>query len=126
MYADHFFSRQEHLRRWYHKWGGSSVVYRRFRQSDKKSDYLGKDCISAVNEDTFPFSLFLQAGISMALDVAILAVPGLGTTTTAQTLCSCSFLLGVGCIFAGTIVHHFGERLKSLDFAVRFPHHPAS
>ncbi|KAG1795688.1 uncharacterized protein HD556DRAFT_1442014 [Suillus plorans] len=60
------------------------------------------------------------AGISMALDVAILAVPGLGATTTAQTLCSCSFLLGVGCIFAGTIVHHFGERLKSLDFAAYY------
>ncbi|KAG1787248.1 uncharacterized protein HD556DRAFT_1503378 [Suillus plorans] len=66
------------------------------------------------------------AGISMALDVAILAIPWLGTTTTAQTLCSCSFLLGVGCIFAGTIVHHFGERMKSLDFAVRFPQLSAS
>ncbi|KAG1796341.1 uncharacterized protein HD556DRAFT_1307077 [Suillus plorans] len=40
------------------------------------------------------------AGISMALDVAILAVPGLGATTTAQTLCSCSFLLGVGCLLS--------------------------
>ncbi|KAG1831701.1 hypothetical protein EV424DRAFT_1342699 [Suillus variegatus] len=40
------------------------------------------------------------AGIFMALDVAILAVPGLGATTTAQTLCSCSFLLGVGCLLS--------------------------
>ncbi|KAG1805829.1 uncharacterized protein BJ212DRAFT_1303894 [Suillus subaureus] len=38
------------------------------------------------------------AGVSMALDIAILAIPGLGTTAIAQTLCSCSFLLGVGCI----------------------------
>ncbi|KAG1851134.1 hypothetical protein F4604DRAFT_1686940 [Suillus subluteus] len=49
------------------------------------------------------------AGISVALDIAILAIPGLGATPTAQTLCSCSFLLGIGCIFAGTIAHHFGE-----------------
>jgi hypothetical protein len=56
----------------------------------------------------------------MALDVAILAIPGLGTSAIAQTLCSCSLLLGVGCIFAGNMVQHFGERMGSLDFAVRF------
>jgi hypothetical protein len=56
----------------------------------------------------------------MALDIAILAVPGLGTTVTSQTLCSCSLLFGVGCIFAGTMVQHFGERMRSIDFAVRF------
>ncbi|KAG1886260.1 hypothetical protein F4604DRAFT_1675905 [Suillus subluteus] len=48
------------------------------------------------------------AGIAVALDIAILAIPGLGATPTAQTLCSCSFLLGIGCIFVGTIAHHFG------------------
>ncbi|KAG2739668.1 hypothetical protein P692DRAFT_201873011 [Suillus brevipes Sb2] len=57
------------------------------------------------------------AGVSMAMDIAILAIPGLGTTETSQTLCSCSFLFGVGCIFAGTMVQHFGERMRSMDFA---------
>ncbi|KIK34657.1 hypothetical protein CY34DRAFT_17569 [Suillus luteus UH-Slu-Lm8-n1] len=60
------------------------------------------------------------AGFAMALDIAILAVPGLGTTVTAQTLCSCSLLLGVGCIFTGTMVQHFGERMKSIDFAIYY------
>jgi hypothetical protein len=32
-----------------------------------------------------------QAGVSMALDIAILAVPGLGTTVTSQILCSCFY-----------------------------------
>ncbi|KIK35318.1 hypothetical protein CY34DRAFT_96312 [Suillus luteus UH-Slu-Lm8-n1] len=49
--------------------------------------------------------------VSMALDIVILAIPDLGTTTIAQTLCSCSFLLGVGCIFTGTMVQHFCERM---------------
>jgi hypothetical protein len=71
------------------------------------------------------FSLPCQAGVSMALDIAILAIPGLGTTTIVQTLCSCSFLLGVGCIFAGTMVQHFCERMRSLDFAVRIFHTPS-
>ncbi|KAG1784892.1 uncharacterized protein HD556DRAFT_1451275 [Suillus plorans] len=60
------------------------------------------------------------AGVSMALDVAILAIPGLGTSAIAQTLCSCSLLLGVGCIFAGNMVQHFGERMGSLDFAAYY------
>ncbi|KAG2029662.1 hypothetical protein BDR03DRAFT_987621 [Suillus americanus] len=56
------------------------------------------------------------ARVSMAMDIAILAIPGLGTTETSQTLCSCSFLFGVGCIFAGMMVQHFGERMRSMDF----------
>ncbi|KAG0693262.1 hypothetical protein DFH29DRAFT_1007481 [Suillus ampliporus] len=58
------------------------------------------------------------AGISVAMDVAIFAIPGLGTTVTSRTLCSCSLLLGVGCIFTATMVQHFGERMRSIDFAV--------
>ncbi|KAG1786647.1 hypothetical protein EV424DRAFT_1551381 [Suillus variegatus] len=42
------------------------------------------------------------AGVSMAIDVAILAIPG------------------VGCIFAGNMVQHFGERMGSLDFAAYY------
>ncbi|KAG1779681.1 hypothetical protein EV702DRAFT_1195054 [Suillus placidus] len=57
------------------------------------------------------------AGVSMAMDIAILAIPGLGTTETSQILCSCSLLFGVGCIFAGTIVQHFAEWMRSMDFA---------
>ncbi|KAG1852162.1 hypothetical protein F4604DRAFT_1933728 [Suillus subluteus] len=60
------------------------------------------------------------ASIAMALDIAILAIPGLGATPTAQTLCSCSFLLGIGCIFAGTIAHHFGEQMRSIDFVAYY------
>ncbi|KAG2125094.1 hypothetical protein DEU56DRAFT_916702 [Suillus clintonianus] len=52
----------------------------------------------------------------MAMDIAILAIPGLGMTETSQTLCSCSLLIGVGCIFAGTMVQHFGVRMRSIDF----------
>ncbi|KAG1893337.1 uncharacterized protein F5891DRAFT_1196569 [Suillus fuscotomentosus] len=57
------------------------------------------------------------AGASMAMDIAIFTIPGLGASTTAQTLCSCSLLVGVGCIFAGTMVQRFGERMGSLEFA---------
>ncbi|KAG2340572.1 hypothetical protein BDR05DRAFT_950298 [Suillus weaverae] len=60
------------------------------------------------------------AGVAMALDVAILAVLGLGTSVFAQTSCSCSLLLGVGCIFASIMVQHFGEKMGSLDFAAYY------
>ncbi|KAG1886922.1 uncharacterized protein F5891DRAFT_1200307 [Suillus fuscotomentosus] len=63
------------------------------------------------------------AGVSMALDITILAIPGLGTTQTSQTMCSCSLLLGVGCIFAGTMVQHFGQRMRSMDFASYYLRH---
>lgn len=76
--------------------------------------------VSAVSMSQIYFVAhrFSQAGVSVAMDVAILAIPGLGTTVTSRTLCSCSLLLGVGCIFAATIVQHFGERMQSIDFAV--------
>ncbi|KAG2343795.1 hypothetical protein BDR05DRAFT_947901 [Suillus weaverae] len=35
------------------------------------------------------------AGVSMAMDIAILAIPGLGLMKTSQILCSCSILLGI-------------------------------
>ncbi|KAG2053006.1 hypothetical protein BDR06DRAFT_1009118 [Suillus hirtellus] len=57
------------------------------------------------------------AAVSVAMDIAILVIPGLGATETSQTLCSCSLFLGVGCIFAGMMVQHFGERMRSMDFA---------
>ncbi|KAG1794064.1 uncharacterized protein BJ212DRAFT_1490174 [Suillus subaureus] len=57
------------------------------------------------------------AGASIAMDIAIFTIPGLGVSKTAQTLCSCSLLAGVGCIFAGTMVQRFGERMGSLEFA---------
>ncbi|KAG2062728.1 hypothetical protein BDR04DRAFT_1164724 [Suillus decipiens] len=62
------------------------------------------------------------AGVSMALDVAIIAIPGLETSAMTQTLCSGSLLLGVDCIFAGNIVQHFGEGMGSLDFAAYYLH----
>ncbi|KAG0695164.1 hypothetical protein DFH29DRAFT_1005687 [Suillus ampliporus] len=57
------------------------------------------------------------AAVSMAMDIAILAIPGLGTTELSQILCSCSLLLGAGCMFAGTMMQHFGKRMRSMDFA---------
>lgn len=78
--------------------------------------------VSAVSVSQICFTTyrFWQAGVSVAMDVAILAIPGLGMTVTSRTLCSCSLLFGVGCIFAATMVQHFGERMRSIDFAVRF------
>ncbi|KAG1722281.1 uncharacterized protein EDB91DRAFT_1256148 [Suillus paluster] len=60
------------------------------------------------------------AGISVAMDIAIFAIPGLGTTVTSQTLCSCSLLLGVGCIFTATMVQHFDKKMRSIDFMVYY------
>ncbi|KAG2133397.1 hypothetical protein BD769DRAFT_1665667 [Suillus cothurnatus] len=85
-------------------------------QSDEKSNYPSK-CY--IDEGVRP-PILPQAGVSMALDIAILAVPGLGTTVTSQTLCSCSLLFGVGRIFAGMMVQHFGDRMRSIDFAVYY------
>ncbi|KAG2352865.1 hypothetical protein BDR07DRAFT_1383805 [Suillus spraguei] len=61
------------------------------------------------------------AGVSMALDIAILAIPGLGVTMASQTLCSCSLLFGVGCIFAGTMVYYLQKRTALLVVITSIP-----
>ncbi|KAG2092957.1 uncharacterized protein F5147DRAFT_779520 [Suillus discolor] len=83
--------------------------------------------VNGVEVKSFVDNLSIQmknqitlAGVSMALDITILAIPGLGATMASQTLCSCSLLFGVNCIFVGTIVWHFGEKMRSIDFVVYY------
>ncbi|KAG1848374.1 hypothetical protein C8R48DRAFT_730110 [Suillus tomentosus] len=59
------------------------------------------------------------ASVIMAVDASILAIPGLGSQLTTKTMCSISFILSVYCIIGCTMAQHFGQRLRSLDFAVR-------
>jgi hypothetical protein len=60
-----------------------------------------------------------QAGVIMAVDASILAIPNIGSQVTTRTLCSLSLILSVHCIFAGVVAQHFGQKMKSLQFAVR-------
>ncbi|KIJ58333.1 hypothetical protein HYDPIDRAFT_190475 [Hydnomerulius pinastri MD-312] len=57
------------------------------------------------------------AGVIMAVDCSILAIPNIGLQTTTKALCSSSLVFGAGCIFTGTLAQHFGHRMKSLSFA---------
>ncbi|KAG2113384.1 hypothetical protein DEU56DRAFT_761946 [Suillus clintonianus] len=52
------------------------------------------------------------AGVSIAMDIAILAIPGLGATEASQVICSCALLFGVGCIFAGTMLYYLQRKTK--------------
>ncbi|KAG0693842.1 hypothetical protein DFH29DRAFT_881151 [Suillus ampliporus] len=60
------------------------------------------------------------ASIIMAVNASILAVPSLGSQLTTKTLCSISFILSVYCIIGCTMAQHFGQRLRSLDFAAYY------
>ncbi|KAG1868023.1 hypothetical protein C8R48DRAFT_761059 [Suillus tomentosus] len=60
------------------------------------------------------------ASVIMAVNASILAIPGLGSQLTTKTLCSISFLLSVYCIIGCTMAQHFGQRLRSLDFAAYY------
>lgn len=60
-----------------------------------------------------------QAGVIMAVDASILAIPDIGSQTITRALCSLSLILSVHCIFAGVVAQHFGQKMKSLEFAVR-------
>jgi Na+-driven multidrug efflux pump len=59
----------------------------------------------------------------MAVNASILAIPNIGSQTTTIALCSMSLILGVHCIFAGIVAQHFGQKMKSLDYAVRVIYH---
>ncbi|KIK34292.1 hypothetical protein CY34DRAFT_98287 [Suillus luteus UH-Slu-Lm8-n1] len=72
------------------------------------------------NDDNIKHSTL--AGVIMAVDASILAIPNVGSQTTTRTLCSLSLILSVHCIFAGVVAQHFGQRMKSLEFAVRSRH----
>ncbi|KAG2346004.1 hypothetical protein BDR05DRAFT_998055 [Suillus weaverae] len=60
-----------------------------------------------------------MASVIMAVNTSILAIPGLGAQITTKTLCSISFILSVYCILGCAIAQNFGQRLRSLDFAVQ-------
>jgi hypothetical protein len=55
----------------------------------------------------------------MAVDASILAIPDIGSQVITRTLCSLSLIFSVHCILAGVAARHFGEKMKSLEFAVR-------
>jgi hypothetical protein len=59
-----------------------------------------------------------QAGVIMAVDAGFLAVQGVGTGTVAESILKGSIIFCVGCMFAGMFAQHFGEKLKTLRFAV--------
>ncbi|KAG2750664.1 hypothetical protein P692DRAFT_201864549 [Suillus brevipes Sb2] len=59
------------------------------------------------------------ASVIMAVNASILAIPGLGAQIATKTLCSISFILSVYCILGCAIAQNFGQRLRSLDFAVQ-------
>jgi len=54
----------------------------------------------------------------MAVDASILAIPDVGSQIITRALCSLSLILSVHCIFMGVVAQHFGQKMKSLDFAV--------
>ncbi|KAG2738047.1 hypothetical protein P692DRAFT_20851728 [Suillus brevipes Sb2] len=58
------------------------------------------------------------AGVIMAVDAGILAIPDFGSQVITRTLCSLSLIFSVHCILAGVTARHFGEMMKSLEFAV--------
>jgi hypothetical protein len=68
-------------------------------------------------------SCIIEAGVIMAVDASILAIPDIGSQAITRTLCSLSLVFSVHCIFAGVTARHFGEKMKSLDFAVCVIHH---
>ncbi|KIK32220.1 hypothetical protein CY34DRAFT_19199 [Suillus luteus UH-Slu-Lm8-n1] len=69
------------------------------------------------NDDNMRHSTL--AGVIMAVDASILAIPDIGSQTITRALCSLSLILSVHCIFAGVVAQHFGQKMKSLEFAVR-------
>jgi hypothetical protein len=56
----------------------------------------------------------------MAVDAGFLAVQGVGTGAVAESILKGSIIFCVGCIFSGMFAQHFGEKMKSLRFAVCF------
>jgi hypothetical protein len=60
----------------------------------------------------------IKAGVMMAVDASILAIPDVGSQVITRTLCSLSLIFSVYCILAGIAARHFSEMMKSLEFAV--------
>ncbi|KAG1793333.1 uncharacterized protein HD556DRAFT_1443768 [Suillus plorans] len=58
------------------------------------------------------------AGVIMAIDAGFLAVQGVGTGMVAESILKGSIIFCVGCMFSGMFAQHFGEKLKTLRFAV--------
>ncbi|KAG1789569.1 hypothetical protein EV424DRAFT_1550143 [Suillus variegatus] len=74
-----------------------------------------KKFLDHFNDDNIKHSTL--AGVIMAVDASILAIPNIGSQVTTRTLCSLSLILSVHCIFAGVVAQHFGQKMKSLQFA---------
>ncbi|KAG1725139.1 hypothetical protein EDD22DRAFT_853724 [Suillus occidentalis] len=70
------------------------------------------------NDDILKHSTL--AGVIMAVDASILAIPNVGSQTITRALCSLSLILSVHCIFAGVVAQHFGQKMTSLEFALEF------
>ncbi|KAG1725827.1 hypothetical protein EDB19DRAFT_1914883 [Suillus lakei] len=62
-------------------------------------------------------SSIIKAGVIMAVDAGILAIPDFGSQVITRTLCSLSLIFSVHRILAGVTARHFGEMMKSLEFA---------
>ncbi|KAG2739285.1 hypothetical protein P692DRAFT_20851542 [Suillus brevipes Sb2] len=80
--------------------------------------------VDHFNNDNLKHSTL--AGVIMAVDAGILAIPSIGSQTTTIALCSVSLILCVHCIFASVVAQHFGQKMKSLEYAVRAIYHAYS
>ncbi|KAG1744733.1 WD40-repeat-containing domain protein [Suillus lakei] len=78
----------------------------RFNDDNLKHGTLSKSTYSII-----------KAGVIMAVDASILAIPDFGSQVITRTLCSLSLIFSVHCILAGVAARHFGEMMKSLEFA---------
>ncbi|KAG1844367.1 hypothetical protein F4604DRAFT_1979241 [Suillus subluteus] len=79
-----------------------------------------REFLDHFNDDNIKHSTL--AGVIMAVDASILAIPDIGSQTITRALCSLSLILSVHCIFAGVVAQHFGQKMKSLEFASYYLH----
>ncbi|KAG2045941.1 hypothetical protein BDR06DRAFT_977846 [Suillus hirtellus] len=66
--------------------------------------------VDLFNNDNLKHSTL--AGVIMAVNASILAIPNIGSQTMTIALCSMSLILGVHCIFAGIVAQHFGQKMN--------------
>ncbi|KAG2129696.1 uncharacterized protein EDB93DRAFT_1256172 [Suillus bovinus] len=60
------------------------------------------------------------AGVIMAIDAGFLSIQGVGTGVVADSILKGSIIFCVGCMLAGMLAQHFGEKLKTLRFAAYY------
>ncbi|KAG1771578.1 hypothetical protein EV702DRAFT_1201893 [Suillus placidus] len=90
----------------------------RFNDDNLKHSTLVRafSCIEIGKLSKFTSSI-IKAGVIMAVDASILAIPDIGSQVITRTLCSLSLIFSVHCILAGVAARHFGEMMTSLEFA---------